>query len=39
MRDMNQGLLNHPFDEELKSITGPFGTLLRAIVTTVDQHG
>jgi predicted RecB family nuclease len=39
MRDMNHDLLANPFDEELKSITGPFGTLLRAVVTTVDQHG
>jgi len=39
MRDINQELLNNPFDEELQSITRPFGTLLRAIVTTVDQHG
>jgi hypothetical protein len=39
MRDMNQLLLNHPFDDELKSITGPFGLLLRDIVTTIDKHG
>lgn len=39
MRDINQDLLNNPFDEELQSITRPFGTLLRSIVTTVDQHG
>jgi hypothetical protein len=39
MRDMNQELLNSPFDEELQSVTGPFGVLLRAIVTTIDQHG
>ena len=39
MRDMNQELLNNPYDEELKSITGPFGTLLRAVVVTVDEHG
>jgi hypothetical protein len=39
MRDMNQDLLNNPFDEELKSVTGPFGVLLREIVTTIDQHG
>ena len=30
MRDMNQELLNNPFDEELQSVTGPFGILLRA---------
>jgi predicted RecB family nuclease len=39
MRDINQDLLNNPFDEELQSITRPFGTLLRAIITTVDQRG
>ncbi len=39
MRDMNQELLNNPFDDELQSITGPFGTLLRAVVEDIDQHG
>jgi hypothetical protein len=39
MRDMNQELLNNPYDKELQSITGPFGILLRAVVATVDQHG
>jgi hypothetical protein len=39
IRDMNQLLLNHPFDAELKSVTESFGGLLRAIVTTVDQYG
>jgi predicted RecB family nuclease len=39
MRDMNQELLNNPFDAELQSITGPFGILLRAIVTDIDEHG
>jgi predicted RecB family nuclease len=39
MRDMNQELLDQPFDEELQSITGPFGTLLREVVATIDQHG
>jgi predicted RecB family nuclease len=39
MRDMNQELLNNPFDEELRSITQPFGGLLRAVVETVDEHG
>jgi hypothetical protein len=36
---MNQDLLNHPFDTELQSITGPFGTLLRAAVEEIDRHG
>jgi hypothetical protein len=39
MRDINQVLLSNPFDEELKSITQPFGTLLRRIITTVDEYG
>jgi hypothetical protein len=39
MRDMNQELLNNPFDSELQSITGPFGVLLREVVTTIDRHG
>ena len=39
MRDMNQELLNNPYDQELQLITGPFGTLLRKIVETIDRHG
>jgi hypothetical protein len=39
IRDMNQDLLNHPYDEDLRSITQPFGTLLRAVVATVDEQG
>jgi predicted RecB family nuclease len=39
IRDMNQELLNNPYDEELRSITQPFGILLRAIVATIDEHG
>jgi hypothetical protein len=39
MRDMNQELLNNPFDEELQSITGAFGAILRGIVVTIDEHG
>lgn len=39
MRDINQDLLNNPYDEELQSITGPFGKLLRTVVETVDTHG
>ena len=39
MRDINQELLNNPYDDELQSITRPFGALLRAVVETVDRHG
>ena len=39
MRDMNQAILDNPFDHELQSITDPFGAILRAIVATIDDHG
>ena len=39
IRDMNQELLDNPYDEDLQSITRPFGTLLRAIIEAVDEHG
>lgn len=39
MRDMNRAILDNPFDQELQSITAPFGVLLRAIVTTIEEHG
>src|SRR5947199_3960002 len=39
MRDINQDILSNPFDEELRSVTQPFATLLQSIVSTVDQHG
>jgi predicted RecB family nuclease len=39
IRDMNQDLLNNPFDAELQLITKPFGELLRSIVASIDEHG
>jgi hypothetical protein len=39
MRDMNRAILDDPFDQELQSITAPFGALLRSIVVTIDEHG
>jgi predicted RecB family nuclease len=39
MRDMNRAILDSPFDQELQSITEPFGAILRAIVTTIDEQG
>jgi hypothetical protein len=39
IRDMNRAILDNPFDQELQSITAPFGALLRAIVVTIDEHG
>ncbi len=38
MRDLNQALLASPFDDEVHALTQPFGTLLREIVTTVDEY-
>ena len=39
IRDMNQDLLDNPFDLELRTLTDPFGQLLREIVATIDKHG
>jgi predicted RecB family nuclease len=39
MRDLNQELLDNPYDDELKAITSSFGSMLRAIIETIDQHG
>jgi predicted RecB family nuclease len=39
MRDMNQDLLANPYDTELRSLTDPFGVLLRDVVTTIDHRG
>jgi hypothetical protein len=36
---MNRAILDNPFDQEVQSITAPFGALLRAIVVTIDEHG
>lgn len=39
IRDLNQELLDNPFDEELKLITQKFGSMLRRIIATIDKHG
>lgn len=39
MRDINQLLLNNPYDEELQAITKAFGILLRSIIESIDQYG
>jgi hypothetical protein len=39
MRDINDDVLKHPFNEELGFIAKRFGVLLRGIIETVDQHG
>ena len=39
IRDLNQDIQGHAWDEELKSLASDFGKLLRMIVCTIDQHG
>jgi len=39
MRDLNNGVLAHPYDEELKQLVQSFGSLLKAIIETIDCHG
>jgi len=39
LRDINEDLLKHPFDDELKIFGCRFGALLRNIVETVDRYG
>jgi predicted RecB family nuclease len=39
IRDFNQDIQGNPWDEELKSLAGKLGSLLRGIVATIDQYG
>src|SRR3954468_21177754 len=39
MRDINEDLHGNPFNDELKEVARRFGTLLRAIVETIDRYG
>ena len=39
MRDLNDEVLDHPYDEEVKQIVMGFAELLRAIVQTIDRWG
>ena len=39
MRDINEDVLKHPFNEELTFIAKRFGALLREIVDTIDRYG
>ena len=39
MRDINDDLLRHPFDEELKELARRYTLTLKAIVETIDRHG
>lgn len=39
MRDINDDLLKHAFDVDLKVIASSFGALMKNILKTVDSHG
>ena len=39
MRDLNDEILNNPFDQEMKAIAVGFSDLLKPIVDTIDRHG
>ena len=39
IRDLNEELLNHPYDDELKQLVGAFAGLVKPMVETVDRHG
>jgi len=39
IRDLNDDVLKHPFDEELKRIVQKFTVLLKPMVETIDRYG
>ena len=39
IRDLNDDLLKHPFDEEIKWLARAFAELLRPMVETIGRHG
>jgi hypothetical protein len=39
MRDLNEAVLEYPYDEELKQIVAGFADLLKSIVQTIDRPG
>jgi Transposase IS66 family len=39
MRDLNEAVLEYPYDEELKQIVAGFADLLKSIVQTIDHRG
>jgi hypothetical protein len=38
IRDINEDLVRHPFNEELTFVATRFGALLREIVETIDRY-
>jgi hypothetical protein len=39
LRDLNDDVLDHPYDEQLKDLVKRFGSLVRPMVETVDRYG
>jgi hypothetical protein len=39
IRDFNHDIHANPWDNELKALARDFGSLLRAVVATIDEHG
>jgi len=39
MRDLNDAVLDHPFDQEVREIVTRFAEILRNIVATIDRRG
>jgi hypothetical protein len=39
IRDLNDDLLKHPYDDLLKRVIGDFAGVIRPIVETIDHHG
>ena len=39
IRDLNDAMLKHPYDDELKRLVGDFAGLLKPMVETVDRRG
>jgi hypothetical protein len=39
IRDLNDDLLKHPYDETLKQLVGDFTRMVKPIIETVDQRG
>ena len=37
IRDMNEDLIQDPFDNELKKVTEEFSILMREIINTIDR--
>ena len=39
IRDLNEEVLNQPYDDELKELVGAFAGLVKPMIETVDLHG